>query len=52
MKDCNKKIYQKIREYLDSCLTPFVEIVIEYKDETFGNLHQIVQYNKIGRAHV
>ena len=46
MKDCNKKIYQKIREHLDSCLTPFVEIVIEYKDETFGNLHQIVQYNR------
>ena len=46
MKDCNKKIYQKMREYLDSCLTPFVEIVIEYKDETFGNLHQIVQYNR------
>ena len=46
MKDCNKNIYQKIREYLDSCLTPFVEIVIEYKDETFGNLHQIVQYNR------
>lgn len=46
MKDCNKKIYQKIREYLDSCVTPFVEIVIEYKDETFGNLHQIVQYNR------
>ena len=46
MKGCNKTIYQKIREYLDSCLTPFVEIVIEYKDETFGNLHQIVQYNR------
>ena len=46
MKDCNKNIYQKIREYLDGCLTPFVEIVIEYKDETFGNLHQIVQYNR------
>ena len=46
MKDCNKKIYQKIQEYLDSCLTPFVEIVIEYKDETFGNLHQVVQYNR------
>lgn len=46
MKDCNKNIYQKIREYLDSCLTPFVEIVIEYKDETFGNLHQVVQYNR------
>lgn len=46
MKDCNKNIYQKIREHLDSCLTPFVEIVIEYKDETFGNLHQIVQYNR------
>ena len=46
MKDCNKKIYEKIREYLDTCLTPFVEIVIEYKDETFGNLHQIVQYNR------
>ena len=46
MKKCNKKIYEKIREYLDSCLTPFVEIVIEYKDETFGNLHQIVQYNR------
>lgn len=48
MKDCNKNIYQKIREHLDSCLTPFVEIVIEYKDETFGNLHQIVQYNRTG----
>lgn len=46
MKECNKKIYDKIREYLDTCLTPFVEIVIEYKDETFGNLHQIVQYNR------
>ena len=46
MKDCNKNIYQKIREYLDSCLNPFVEIVIEYKDETFGNLHQVVQYNR------
>ena len=46
MKDCNKKIYDKIREYLDTCLTPFVEIVIEYKDETYGNLHQIVQYNR------
>ena len=30
MKDCNKKIYEKIREYLDTCLTQFVEIVIEY----------------------
>ena len=48
MKDCNKKIYQKIREYLDGCLTPFVENVIEYKDETFGNLHQVVQYNRTG----
>ena len=48
MKKCNKKIYQNIREYLDSCLTSFVEIVIEYKDETFGNLHQIVQYNRTG----
>lgn len=46
MKECNKKIYEKIREYLDTCLTQFVEIVIEYKDETFGNLHQIVQYNR------
>ena len=46
MKECNKKIYDKIREYLDTCLTQFVEIVIEYKDETFGNLHQIVQYNR------
>ena len=48
MKDCNKKIYQKIREYLDSCLTPFVEIVIEYKDEPGRNLHQVVQYNRTG----
>ena len=48
MKKCNKKNYQNIREYLDSCLTSFVEIVIEYKDETFGNLHQIVQYNRTG----
>lgn len=46
MKDCNKKIYQKIQEYLDSCLTPFVEIVIEYKDEPGRNLHQVVQYNR------
>ena len=46
MKDCNKKIYQKIREYLDSCLTPFVEIVIEYNDESDRNLHQVVQYNR------
>lgn len=46
MKDCNKKIYDKIREYLDNCLDKYVEIVIEYKDDTFGNLHQIVQYNK------
>ena len=46
MKDCNKKIYEKIREYLDNCLDTYVEIVIEYKDGTFGNLHQIVQYNR------
>lgn len=46
MKDCNKKIYEKIREYLDSCLTPHVEIVIEYIDEPGRNLHQVVQYNK------
>lgn len=46
MKECNKKIYDKIREYLDSCLTSFVEVVIEYKDETFGSLHQVVQYNR------
>ena len=46
MKDCNKKIYQKIREYLDTCLTPSVEIVIEYKDEPGCNLHQVVQYNR------
>ena len=46
MKDCNKKIYQKIREYLDSCLTPFVEIVIEYNDESDRHLHQVVQYNR------
>ena len=46
MKDCNKKIYQKIQEYLDRCLTPFVEIVIEYKDEHGRNLHQVVQYNR------
>lgn len=46
MKDCNKKIYDKIREYLDNCLDKCVEIVIEYKDEKFGNLHQIVQYNR------
>lgn len=46
MKDCNKKIYQKIREYLDSCLTPFVEIVIEYNDDSDRNLHQVVQYNR------
>lgn len=46
MKDCNKKIYDKIREYLDNCLDKYVEIVIEYKDDTFGNLHQIVQYNR------
>lgn len=48
MKDCNKKIYDKIREYLDTCLTPFVEIVIEYKDGSGRNLHQIVQYNRTG----
>jgi hypothetical protein len=48
MKDCNKKIYQKIREYLDTCLTPFVEIVIEYIDEPGRNLHQVVQYNRTG----
>lgn len=46
MKDCNKKIYEKIREYLDNCLDTYVEIVIEYKDDTFRNLHQIVQYNR------
>ena len=46
MKECSKKIYDKIREYLDSCLTPFVEIVIEYIDEPGRNLHQIVQYNR------
>ena len=46
MKECNKNIYQKIQEYLDSCLTPFVEIVIEYIDEPGRNLHQIVQYNR------
>ena len=46
MKECSKKIYDKIREYLDSCLTPFVEIVIEYIDESGRNLHQIVQYNR------
>ena len=46
MKDCNKKIYQKIREYLDRCLTPFVEIVIEYNDGPDRNLHQVVQYNR------
>lgn len=48
MKDCNKKIYDKIREYLDSCLTSSVEIVIEYKDEPGRNLHQVVQYNRTG----
>lgn len=48
MKECNKKIYDKIREYLDSCLTPFVEIVIEYIDEPGRNLHQVVQYNRTG----
>ena len=46
MKECNKKIYDKIREYLDSCLDTYVEIVIEYKDGKFGNLHQVVQYNR------
>lgn len=46
MKDCNKKIYDKIREYLDTCLTSSVEIVIEYKDEPGRNLHQVVQYNR------
>ena len=46
MKDCNKKIYEKIREYLDTCLTPFVEIVIEYNDGPDRNLHQVVQYNR------
>ena len=46
MKECNKKIYQKIQEYLDGCLTTFVEIVIEYKDESGRNLHQVVQYNR------
>jgi hypothetical protein len=48
MKECNKKIYEKIREYLDTCLTPFVEIVIEYIDEPGRNLHQVVQYNITG----
>ena len=48
MKDCNKKIYEKIREYLDTCLTPFVEIVIEYIDEPGRNLHQVGQYNITG----
>ena len=46
MKECNKKIYDKIQEYLDSCLTTFVEIVIEYKDDLDRNLHQVVQYNR------
>ena len=46
MKECSKKIYDKIREYLDSCLTPFVEIVIDYIVEPGRNLHQIVQYNR------
>lgn len=46
MKECNKNIYQKIREYLDNCLDTYVEIVIEYKDEPGRNLHQVVQYNR------
>ena len=46
MKDCNKKIYEKIREYLDNCLDTYVEIVIEYKDGPGRNLHQVVQYNR------
>lgn len=46
MKDCNKKIYDKIREYLDNCLDTYVEIVIEYKDGPGRNLHQVVQYNR------
>lgn len=46
MKECNKKIYQKIQEYLDNCLDTYVEIVIEYKDGPGRNLHQVVQYNR------
>lgn len=46
MKNCNKNIYQKIQEYLNTCLNTYVEIVVEYKDETVGSCHQIIQYNR------
>lgn len=46
MKDCNKNIYQKIQYYLNTCLNTYVEIVVEYKDETAGCCHQIIQYNR------
>jgi hypothetical protein len=46
MKECNKNIYQKIQDYLSKCLNTYVEIVIEYIDESGRNLHQIVQYNR------
>lgn len=46
MKACNQNIYNKIQEYLNKCLNTYVEIVVEYKDETVGSCHQIIQYNR------
>lgn len=46
MKACNQNIYNKIQEYLNRCLNTYVEIVVEYKDETVGSCHQIIQYNR------
>lgn len=46
MKTCNQDIYNKIQEYLNRCLNTYVEIVVEYKDETVGRCHQIIQYNR------
>ena len=46
MKECNKNIYSKIQDYLNKCLDTYVEIVVEYEDETVGSQHQIIQYNR------
>lgn len=46
MKECNKNIYSKIQDYLNRCLDTYVEIVVEYEDETVGSQHQIIQYNR------
>ena len=46
MKACNQNIYNKIQEYLNRCLSTYVEIVVEYEDEIEGSQHQIIQYNR------